>query len=114
MKDGHYRIDTSYNCQAALTKEQIMLSSEVITEASDNREDRRELLLQMRSRLQTKTGRKKYLQRLWTTELVFGHLKYNLGYRHFFLRSLKKVKGEFRLMCIGWNLKKMHKLMAFS
>ena len=43
-----------------------------------------------------------------------GHLKYNLGYRHFFLRSLKKVKGEFRLMCIGWNLKKMHKMMAFG
>jgi len=26
----------------------------------------------------------------------------------------KKVKGEFRLMCIGWNLKKMHKLMAYG
>jgi len=62
-----------------------------------NLEDRRELLLQMRNRLQTQTGREKYL----------------LGYRHFFLRSLKKVKGEFRLMCIGWNLKKMHKMMAF-
>jgi hypothetical protein len=35
MKDGHYRIDTSYNCQASLSKEQIMLSSEVITEVSD-------------------------------------------------------------------------------
>jgi transposase len=240
MKDGHYRIDTSYNCQASLSKEQIMLSSEVITEASDrqalelmvetsdtnlahpvkeiaadagyssydnyeylaknnrigyipdqnfrkdlkkgqgayhqdhfrydqdqdlflcpegkilklykirrkdcgyrkfqtkiykgedclncikkslctkqryrtiNLEDRKELLEQMRHRLQTEVGRKKYLQRLWTTEPVFGHLKYNLGYRHFFLRSLKKVKGEFRLMCIGWNLKKMHKMMAFS
>jgi len=239
MKDGRYRIDTSYNCQASLTKEQIMLSSEVITEASDRNalelmvatseanlaqpvieiaadagyssydnyeylennhkigyipdqnlrkdlkgkgpyhrdcfsydpekdtflcpegkilkltkirrkdcpyrkfqmkiykakdcpscpkrrlctrqkyrtisiEDRKILLDQMRNRLQTEIGRKKYLQRLWTTEPVFGHLKYNLGYRHFFLRSLKKVKGEFRLMCIGWNLKKMHKLMAYG
>ena len=35
MKDGRYRIDISYNCQASLTKEQIMLSSEVITQASD-------------------------------------------------------------------------------
>jgi transposase len=79
-----------------------------------NLEDREVLLDQMRSRLQTETGRKKYLQRLWTTEPVFGHLKYNLGYRHFFLRSLKKVKGKFRLMCIGWNLKKTHKLMDFG
>ncbi|GAH50081.1 unnamed protein product, partial [marine sediment metagenome] len=37
MKDGRYRIDTSYNCQASLSKEQIMLSSEVITEASDRK-----------------------------------------------------------------------------
>ncbi len=79
-----------------------------------NREDRKVLVNQIRNRLQTEVGGKKYLQRLWTTEPVFGHLKYNLGYRHFFLRSLKKVRGEFRLMCIGWNLKKMHKLMAFG
>jgi len=37
MKDGRYRIDTSYNCQASLSKEQIMLSSEVITQASDRK-----------------------------------------------------------------------------
>jgi transposase len=37
MKDGRYRIDTSYNCQASLSKEQIMLSSEVIAEASDRK-----------------------------------------------------------------------------
>ena len=77
-------------------------------------EDRKALLLEMRKRLKTKTGREKYLQRLWTTEPFFGHLKYNLGYRHFFLRTLDKVKGEFRLMCIGYNLKKMHKMLAFS
>jgi len=37
MKDSRYRIDTSYNCQASLSKEQIMLSSEVITQASDRK-----------------------------------------------------------------------------
>ena len=35
MKDGRYRIDTSYNCQAALSKEQFILASEVIREPSD-------------------------------------------------------------------------------
>ena len=79
-----------------------------------SREYRKELLEQMRKRLQTDAGRKKYIQRMWTTEPIFGHLKFNLGYRQFLLRTLKKVKGEFRLMCIGYNLKKMHKLMAFS
>ena len=37
MKNVRYRIDTSYNCQAFLNKEQIMLSSEVTTQASDPR-----------------------------------------------------------------------------
>ena len=37
MKDGRYRIDTNYNCQASLSKEQIMLASEVIPEASDRK-----------------------------------------------------------------------------
>jgi len=76
------------------------------------REDRKELLEQMRARLQTAEGHKKYTQRMWTTEPVFGHLKYNLGYRQFLLRTLTKVKGEFRLMCIGYNLKKMNKLIT--
>jgi len=78
------------------------------------REDRRELLEEMRKRLLAQEGHDKYTQRMWTTEPVFGHLKFNLGYRQFLLRTLEKVKAEFRLMCIGFNLKKMHKLMAFS
>lgn len=78
------------------------------------REDRRELLEEMRKRLLTKEGHEKYTQRMWTTEPVFGHLKFNLGYRQFLLRTLEKVKAEFRLMCIGFNLKKMHKIMAFG
>ena len=240
MKDGNNRIDTSYNCQAAVTKEQIIVSGEVITDAADckmsklmvetadknlkepakeiaadsgyssydnyeylrknkkigyipdqnfrkdlkgnkqpyhqdnfqydknndkyicpegkilelykerrkdygyrkfqikiykgkdcpncskkslctrqkyrtiAREDRKQLVEQMRRRLKTDEGRKKYIQRMWTTEPIFGHLKFNLGYKQFLLRTLKKVKGEFRLMCIGYNLKKMHKVMAFT
>ncbi|MDP3980512.1 MAG: IS1182 family transposase [Chlamydiota bacterium] len=78
------------------------------------REDRRGLLEEMRLRLQTEEGRKKYTQRMWTTEPIFGHLKYNLGYRQFLLRTLSKVKGEFRLMCIGFNLKKMNKLLIMA
>ena len=35
MKSSHNRIDTSYNCQAAVTKEQIIVSAEVITDPTD-------------------------------------------------------------------------------
>ncbi|MBW7898031.1 MAG: hypothetical protein EX330_07545 [Candidatus Brocadia sp. BROELEC01] len=33
-----------------------------------------------------------------------------MGYRNILLRGLEKVHAEFKLMCIGWNLKKMLKL----
>jgi transposase len=73
--------------------------------------DIREPLLQkMREKLSSKEGKKKYLKRQYTIEPVFGHLKYNLGYRYFLLRGIEKVKAEFQLMCIGWNIKKMLKL----
>jgi transposase len=72
------------------------------------REERRELLEEMRERLLSKAGKEKYKKRLHTVEPPFGNIKHNLGYRSFLLRGLKKVAGEFTLMCIGHNLKKMH------
>ncbi len=76
-----------------------------------DRDDRRILLEEMRRRLLSKEGREKYKKRLWTIEPVIGNIKHNLGYRYFLLRTLKKVQGEFRLMCIGHNFKKMHSFM---
>ena len=75
------------------------------------REDRRTLLEAMRECLFSKEGREKYKNRLCTVEPVFGNIKHNLGYRYFLLRTLCKVKAEFRLMCIGHNLRKMHSIL---
>ncbi|QOJ06752.1 MAG: transposase [Planctomycetia bacterium] len=73
--------------------------------------DIREPLLQkMREKLISDEGRRKYFMRQYIIEPVFGHLKFNVGYRNFLLRGLEKVCAEFQLMCIGWNLKKMLKL----
>jgi transposase len=58
-------------------------------------------------KLLSKNGRKEYTRRMHTVEPPFGHLKFNLGYRNFLVRGLQKVKGEFNLMCIGFNLKKI-------
>jgi len=73
--------------------------------------DIREPLLQkMREKLISDEGRRKYFMRQYIIEPVFGHLKFNVGYRNFLLRGLEKVRAEFKLMCIGWNLKKMLKM----
>ncbi|MGQ3685685.1 MAG: transposase [Candidatus Loosdrechtia sp.] len=73
--------------------------------------DIREPLLQkMRKKLVSDEGKRKYFMRQYLIEPVFGHLKFNIGYRNFLLRGLEKVRAEFQLMCIGWNLKKMLKM----
>ena len=73
--------------------------------------DIREPLMQkMREKLVSEEGRLKYFMRHYIIEPIFGHLKFNVGYRNFLLRGLGKVRAEFKLMCIGWNLKKMLKL----
>ena len=61
----------------------------------------------MRIKMQSEEGRKTYLKRNYIAEPVFGHLKYNLGYRHLLLRGLKNAQSEFTLMCIGHNIAKI-------
>jgi len=58
-------------------------------------------------RLLTKQGSDEYKKRMYTVEPVIGNIKFNMGYRHFIMRGLKKVKCEFNLMCIAHNLKKI-------
>jgi len=71
---------------------------------------REPLLKRMREKLVSEEGRLKYFMRHYIIEPIFGHLKFNVGYRNFLLRGIEKVSAEFKLMCIGWNLKKMLKL----
>jgi transposase len=61
----------------------------------------------MRNKLKTVEGRKVYAQRKSTVEPVFGIIKHVLGFRQFFLRGLEAVSGEWTLVSIAWNLKRM-------
>jgi transposase len=61
----------------------------------------------MTHRLKTKAGRAAYALRKQTVEPVFGILKSVLGFRQFLLRGLRQVTGEWRLVCLAWNLKRM-------
>jgi len=57
--------------------------------------------------LKTKAGRALYALRKQTVEPVFGIIKSVMGFRQFSLRGLKKVSGEWRLVCLAWNVKRM-------
>jgi len=61
----------------------------------------------MAHRLKTKAGRALYALRKQTVEPVFGIIKSVMGFRQFSLRGLKKVSGEWRLVCLAWNVKRM-------
>jgi transposase len=62
--------------------------------------------------LKTKEGKARYAKRKSTVEPVFGIIKHVLGFRQFSLRGLDAVKGEWKLVAIAFNLKRMHVLAA--
>ena len=64
----------------------------------------------MAHRLRTPEGRALYAQRKHTPEPVFGIIKSVLGFRQFLLRGLDAVRGEWRLVALAWNLKRMFAL----
>jgi transposase len=61
-------------------------------------------------RLKTPEGRKLYAQRKHIPEPVFGIIKSVLGFRQFLLRGLDQVRGEWNLVTMAWNLKRMFTL----
>jgi transposase len=64
----------------------------------------------MRHHLQTREGKKRYALRKQTPEPVFGIIKSVLGFRQFLLRGLEKVRGEWKLVTMAWNMKRMFAL----
>jgi transposase len=64
----------------------------------------------MEHRLRTKAGKALYAKRKSTVETVFGIIKHVQGFRQFLLRGLRAVQGEWALVCIGWNLKRLFAL----
>jgi transposase len=64
----------------------------------------------MKHRLKTPQGKKLYAKRKSTVEPVFGIIKAVMGFRQFLLRGLQSVSGEWDLVCIAYNLKRLHVL----
>ena len=63
--------------------------------------------------MQTEEGKEIYCQRKKIVEPVFGQMKFNLGFRRFRLRGLDNAGGEWTLVCLVHNIKKIYaKIMA--
>lgn len=64
----------------------------------------------MAARLESTQGRALYRLRQQTVEPVFGIIKAVLGFTQFSLRGRDKVAGEWDLVALAYNCKRLHKL----
>ena len=70
------------------------------------------VLVAMAGKLKTVEGKAIYRKRASTVEPVFGIIKAALGFRGFLMRGLEKVSGEWNLVSVAWNLKRLHTLVG--
>jgi len=61
----------------------------------------------MAAKVRTPAGKALYARRKVIVEPVFGQIKEARGFRRFLLRGLQKIRGEWRLVCLGHNLLKI-------
>jgi transposase len=65
-------------------------------------------IVKMAYKLRTVLGKRIYGLRKSTVEPVIGIIKETMGFRQFSLRGLLAVAGEWCLVCLAYNLKRMH------
>jgi len=70
------------------------------------------LIVRMAFKLKTDIGKRIYGLRKSTVEPVIGIIKETLGFRQFSLRGLWAVAGEWCLVCLAYNLKRLHMLAS--
>jgi hypothetical protein len=59
-------------------------------------------------------GAEKMRQRAALCEHPFGTLKMGLGWTHFLLRGLSKVRAEFSLMMLGYNFRRVLSILGLE
>lgn len=64
-------------------------------------------LVRMTHQLKTQAGRELYARRKCTVEPVFGIIKQVLGFRQFLMRGLQAAAGEWKLLTMAYNFKRM-------
>jgi hypothetical protein len=69
-------------------------------------------MARMAWRLKTPQGKALYALRKQVPEPIFGIIKQAMRFRQFLLRGKSKVNGEWDLVCMAYNLKRMHVMAA--
>jgi len=112
---GETKVVASSSADSPLQKGVGVANGDRVIEGSETRSNREpaDVVRRMEAKLQTEEGKKIYCQRKKIVEPVFGQIKLNLGVRRFRLRGLEKAGGEWTLVCLVHNIKKIYaRIMA--
>jgi len=74
-------------------------------------EIRSEFVLEMKEKMEREESRKKYKLRKQTSEPVFGTTKKWMGFTQFLLRGLEKADGEWQLVALAYNFKRLWRML---
>lgn len=77
------------------------------TETKEPPQIRSEFVLEMKAKMEQDESRRKYRLRKQTVEPVFGTIKKWMGFTQFQLRGLEKVDGEWKLLTLAYNVKRL-------
>jgi IS5 family transposase len=83
-----------------------------VSATGDGKAHSKERINAMRRKLQHGGRRSRYRLRKQVVEPVFGQIKHGRGFRQFLLRGLRKVAGEWSLICTAHNLRKLAAAMG--
>ena len=75
-------------------------------------EVRAEWIVAMREKMADPEQSARYRLRQQTVEPVFGIVKQAMGFRQFLLRGIDKVHGEWGLVMLAYNCKRLHNLIS--
>jgi transposase len=107
LADAGYRSEENFQkLEEKLLRAYIPLGREGKSQASASTVDR-PATSRMRERIGTEEGRRRYAKRKGIVEPANGWIKAVLGFRQFSVRGLQKVTGEWALVCLALNLKRL-------
>ena len=75
------------------------------------KEPRADWIKAMQEKMELPENRAHYRLRKHTVEPVFGIVKQAMGFRQFLLRGVEKVEGEWALVTLAYNCRRLHNLM---
>ena len=112
LADAGYRSEENFRKLEALDIEGLIpLGKEGKNKASN---PEHKATASMGRKMKSKRGKRRYRERKFIVEAPFGWIKNVLGFRTFSLRGLEKVGGEWNLVCLATNLRRMRTMMQWS